>query len=137
MPPAGGAFASQSAPNRRTSGPSVRHQDAYACHHHHHDCGKKRDELDSPRLKDCAEGIRAGRLQASPSSRGTGKAIRNVNRTPQRRRPASERERIREEAVSTAVLAQIDDWESLEASLPGVRGAAAWPSATDREGVAN
>jgi hypothetical protein len=33
-----------------------------------------------------------------------------------------------EEAVSTAVLTQINDWESLEAAFPGVRGAAAWPS---------
>lgn len=32
-----------------------------------------------------------------------------------------------EEAVSTAILAQIDDWETLEASIPGVREAAAWP----------
>lgn len=58
-----------------------------------------------------------------------------------RRAEAEERELtvsdLLEEAVSTAVLAQIDDWESLEASLPGVRGAAAWPSATDMEGVAN
>jgi hypothetical protein len=33
-----------------------------------------------------------------------------------------------EEAVSTAVLTQIEDWEELEASIPGVREAAAWPS---------
>lgn len=34
-----------------------------------------------------------------------------------------------EEAVSTALLTTIDDWEPLEALLPGVRAAAAWPSA--------
>jgi hypothetical protein len=34
-----------------------------------------------------------------------------------------------EEAVSLALLAKIDDWEQLEESLPGVRAAAAWPSA--------
>jgi hypothetical protein len=34
-----------------------------------------------------------------------------------------------EEAVSTALLTRIDDWEPLERSLPGVRAAAAWPSA--------
>ena len=33
-----------------------------------------------------------------------------------------------EEAVSTALLTQIHDWDPLEALLPGVRAAAAWPS---------
>jgi hypothetical protein len=33
-----------------------------------------------------------------------------------------------EEAVSTALLTQIQDWTRLEAALPGVRAAAAWPS---------
>lgn len=33
-----------------------------------------------------------------------------------------------EEAVSTAVLSNIDQWEGLEESLPGVRAAHAWPS---------
>jgi len=32
-----------------------------------------------------------------------------------------------EDAVSTAVLMRIDDWEALEAELPGVRAAAEWP----------
>jgi hypothetical protein len=35
-----------------------------------------------------------------------------------------------EEAVSTAVLMAIDDWTSLEASQPGLRAAAAWPTET-------
>ena len=34
-----------------------------------------------------------------------------------------------EEAVSTALLTRDQDWERLEAALPGVRAAAAWPSA--------
>lgn len=32
-----------------------------------------------------------------------------------------------EEAVSEALLGRIEDWESLEAALPGVREATAWP----------
>jgi hypothetical protein len=32
-----------------------------------------------------------------------------------------------EEAVSTAVLTTIEEWDPLEAMLPGVRAAAAWP----------
>lgn len=34
-----------------------------------------------------------------------------------------------EEAVSTAVLSNSEDWERLDALLPGVRTAATWPSA--------
>jgi hypothetical protein len=34
-----------------------------------------------------------------------------------------------EEAVSMALLSRIEEWDRLEASLPGVRAAAAWPSA--------
>jgi hypothetical protein len=37
-----------------------------------------------------------------------------------------------EEAVSMAVLTRIEDWESVEAALPGVRAAAEWPE-LDRE----
>jgi hypothetical protein len=36
-----------------------------------------------------------------------------------------------EEAVSTAVLTQIIDWDTLEAAIPGVREAAAWPEGSD------
>jgi hypothetical protein len=32
-----------------------------------------------------------------------------------------------EEAVSSTFLTTIDEWEPFEASLPGVRAAAAWP----------
>lgn len=34
-----------------------------------------------------------------------------------------------EHAVTTALLMPIDDWEALDAALPGVRAANAWPSA--------